>query len=144
MRVVIELKRDAYPAKILNQLYKMTQLQETFHANMIALVDGGIQPRVLTLHTALEEFVNHRKEIVKRRAEFDLKKAKERVHILEGLKVALTNIDAVIKLIKASKDKEVARTGLMKKFKLTEIQATAILEMRLQNLANLERPEDPR
>lgn len=139
MRVVIELKKDAYSAKILNQLYKLTQLQETFHANMIALVDGGIQPRVLTLHTALEEFVNHRQEIVKRRAEYELKKAKDRVHILEGLKVALNNIDAVIKLIKASKDKEAARVGLMKKFKLTEIQATAILEMRLQQLANLER-----
>lgn len=139
MRVVIELKKEAYPAKILNQLYKMTSLQETFHANMIALVDGGIQPRVLTLHSALEEFVNHRKDIIRRRAEYDLKKAKERVHVLEGLKVALDNIDAVIKLIKASKDKEVARAGLMKRFKLTEIQATAILEMRLQQLANLER-----
>ena len=93
----------------------------------------------MTLHTALEEFINHRQEIIKRRTEYELKKAKERVHVLEGLKVALDNIDAVIKLIKASKDKEVARAGLIKRFKLTEIQATAILEMRLQQLANLER-----
>lgn len=137
VRIVIELKKDTYPKKILNSLYKLTQLQETFHVNMLALVDG-IQPKVLTLKMVLEEYIKHREEVVKRRTQFELDKAKARAHILEGLLIALKNIDAVIKLIKASKDKEVAKLGLMKKFKLTEIQAVAILEMRLQNLANLE------
>jgi len=138
VRIVIELKKDSYPKKILNSLYKLTQLQETFHVNMLALVDG-IQPKVLTLKMVLEEYIKHREEIVRRRTEFDLEKAKERAHILEGLMIALNNIDAVIKLIRASKDKETAKEGLMKKFKLSERQAVAILEMRLQNLANLER-----
>jgi len=138
MRIVIELKKDTYPKKILNKLYKMTQLQTTFHSNMLALVEGGLQPRVLTLKMILEEFIAHRKEVVKRRTEFELKEAEERAHILAGLKIALDNIDAVIKLIKKSKDKEIARLGLMKKFKLTERQAIAILEMKLQQLANLE------
>ncbi len=138
VRIVVDLKRDAYPKKILNSLYKNTQLQETFHVNMLALVDG-IQPKVLTLKMALEEYIKHRTEVVTRRTQFDLRKAKARAHILEGLMIALKNIDAVIKTIKASKDKDVARANLMKKFKLSEKQAVAILEMRLQNLANLER-----
>lgn len=138
VRVVIELKRDSYPKKVLNQLYKHTELQTAFHMNMLALVDG-VQPRVLNLKTILEEYIKHREVVVKRRAEYELNKAKERAHILEGLKIAVDNIDAVVKLIKQSKDKEAARDGLMKKFKLSERQAVAILEMRLQNLANLER-----
>lgn len=138
VRIVMELKKDSYPKKILNSLYKHTSLQTTFHLNMLALVDG-IQPKVLTLKMILEEYIKHREEIVRRRTLFDLNKAKDRAHILEGLMIALKNIDEVIKTIKASKDKEVAKDNLMKKFKLSERQAVAILEMRLQNLANLER-----
>lgn len=138
VRIVIDLKKDVYPKKILNSLYKHTQLQETFHVNALALVDG-IQPKVLTLKMILEEYIKHREEIVKRRTQFDLNKAKERAHILEGLLIALKNIDAVIKTIRASKDKEIAKVNLIKKFKLSERQAIAILEMRLQSLANLER-----
>jgi len=137
VRVVIELKKDAYPKKVLNQLYNLTELQTTFHTNMLALVDG-IQPRVLNLKTVLEEFIKHRQEVVKRRTEFDLNKAQDRAHILEGLKMALDKIDLIIKTIKASKDKEEARQNLMSKFKFTEKQAIAILEMKLQQLANLE------
>jgi len=138
VRIVIDLKKDAYPKKILNSLYKQTQLQETFHVNMLALVDG-IQPKVLTLKMVLEEYVKHRQEMVRRRTQFDLDKAKERAHILQGLMIALNNIDAVIKTIKASRDKEVAKVNLIKKFKLSERQAVAILEMKLATLANLER-----
>jgi len=138
VRVVVDLKRDSYPKKILNSLYKQTQLQETFHMNMLALVDG-IQPKVLNLKNVLVEYIKHREIVIERRTKFDLDKALERAHILEGLMIALDNIDAVIKTIRASKDKEMAREALMKKFKLTERQAVAILEMRLQNLANLER-----
>ncbi len=138
VRIVIDLKKDAFPKKILNNLYKHTQLQETFHVNMLALVDG-LQPRVLTLKDILEEYLKHRQEVIVRRTQFDLDKAKDRAHILEGLKIALDKIDAVIKTIRASKDKEVAKANLIKQFKLSERQATAILEMRLQNLANLER-----
>ncbi|MBN2853988.1 DNA gyrase subunit A [Patescibacteria group bacterium] len=137
VRIVIELKKDSYPKKILNSLYKNTNLQTTFHLNMLALVDG-IQPRVLTLKMILEEYIKHREEVVKRRTQFELDKAKDRSHILEGLMIALKNIDEVIKTIKASKDKEAAKLSLIKKFKLSEKQAIAILEMRLQNLANLE------
>jgi len=137
VRVVIELKKDSYPKKILNSLYKHTSLQTTFHLNMLALVDG-IQPKVLTLKMILEEYIKHREEVVRRRTQFELNKAKDRAHILEGLMIALENIDEVIKTIKASKDKEVAKVNLIKKFKLSERQAVAILEMRLQNLANLE------
>ncbi len=139
IRIVIDLKKDAYPKKVLNQLYKMTSLQETFHVNMLALVDGGMQPRVLNLKDILSEYVNHRKEVVRRRTEFDLTKAKDRAHILEGLRIALLKINQVIETIKKSKDKDVARANLIKKFKLSEAQSTAILEMRLQQLANLER-----
>lgn len=138
VRVVIELKKDAYPQKTLNRLYKLTQLQDTFHVNMVALVDG-IQPQLMTLKGILSEYIKHRDSVVTRRTQFDLDKALERAHILEGLKIALDNIDAVIKLIRASKDKDSAKEGLMKKFKLSERQSIAILEMRLQNLANLER-----
>ena len=137
IRVVIDLKKDAYPKKILNSLYKQTQLQETFHVNMLALING-IQPKVLTLKMVLEEYIKHRKEIIRSRTQFDLDKAKERAHILEGLMIALKNIDAVIKVIKASADKETAKISLIKKFKLTERQAIAILEMKLSTLVNLE------
>jgi len=137
VRIVVELKKDTYPKKILNSLFKHTSLQTVFHVNLIALVDG-IQPKLLNLKMVLEEYIKHRIEVIKRRTQFELDKAKARAHILEGLMIALKNIDAVIKIIKSSKDKEVAKVNLMKKFKLTEIQAIAILEMRLQNLANLE------
>lgn len=138
VRVVIELKKDAYPKKILNSLYKMTDLQTTFHSNMLALVDG-IQPRVLTLKMILEEYIKHRQAVVRARIEYDLTKAKDRAHILQGLKLALAKIDEIIKTIKQSKDKDIAKVNLIKKFKLSERQAVAILEMRLQQLANLER-----
>ena len=137
VRIVMELKKDSYPKKILNSLYKHTQLQTTFHLNMLALVDG-IQPKVLTLKMILEEYIKHREEVIRRRVQFDLNKAKDRAHILEGLMIALKHIDEVIKTIKASKDKEVAKINLIKKFKLSERQTIAILEMRLQSLANLE------
>lgn len=138
VRVVIELKKDSYPKKVLNRLFKLTELQTTFHMNLIALVDG-IQPRLLNLKTVLEEFIKHRQEVIKRRTAFDLEKAKERAHILEGLKKALDKIDAVINTIRKSKDKDQAKINLMKKFKFTDRQTVAILEMRLQQLANLER-----
>jgi DNA gyrase subunit A len=138
IRMVIELKKDAYPKKVLNQLFKMTQLQETFHVNMLALVDG-IQPRVLTLKDLLSEHIKHRQVIVRRRTEYDLAKAKDRAHILEGLRIALLKINEVIETIKKSKDKDEAKVNLMKKFRLSEAQTMAILEMRLQQLANLER-----
>ncbi len=137
VRVVVELKKDSYPKKVLNALFKMTELQTTFHVNTLALVDG-IQPRVLNLKSVLEEHIKHRQEVVRRRTEFDLARAKERAHILEGLKKALDKIDAVIATIRKSKDKEEAKLNLMKKFDFTDRQTTAILEMRLQQLANLE------
>ncbi len=138
VRVVVELKRGAFPKKVLNRLFTLTQLQETFHVNMLALVDG-LQPRILTLKMVLEEFIKHRKEVVVRRTKFELREAEERAHILKGLKLALSKIDQVIKTIKKSRDKEVAKVNLMKRFKLTEKQSVAILEMKLQQLANLER-----
>jgi len=138
VRVVIELKKDSYPKKILNQLFKQTELQQSFHLNMLALVDG-VQPRVLNIKSILEEYIKHRNVVVRRRTEFDLERAKDRAHILEGLQIAVDNIDAVIKIIKKSADKDEARVNLMSKFKLSERQAVAILEMRLQQLANLER-----
>ncbi len=139
VRVVVDIKKDAHANKILNQLYKMTQLQSAFHVNMIALVDGGLQPKILSLKNVLEEFIKHRFEVVTRRTQFELDKAKARAHILEGLLIALKNINEVIETIKKSKDKEVAKVNLIKKFKLSEIQAQAILDMRLQTLAGLER-----
>jgi DNA gyrase subunit A len=138
VRIVIELKKDSYPKKILNQLFKSTSLQSTFHVINLALIDG-IQPRVLTLKMIFEEYIKHREEVIKRRTEFDLMKAKERAHILEGLVKALKHIDEIIATIKKSKDKEEAKINLVKKFKFTEIQAVAILEMKLSQLANLER-----
>lgn len=138
VRVVIELKKDAYPKKVLNRLFTLTQLQETFHVNMLALVDG-IQPRVLTLKMVLEEYLKHRQVVVRRRSEHELKVAKDRDHILQGLLIALANIQDVIRTIQKSKDKDEAKANLMKKYKLSDLQATAILEMRLQQLANLER-----
>lgn len=138
IRVVIELKKEAYPKKILNQLFKMTSLQSSFNMNLIALVDG-IQPRLLNLKEVLEHFIAHRKVVIRRRTEFDLKIAKARAHILEGLKIALDNIDAVIETIRKSDTKETAHAQLMKKFKLSDEQAKAIMEMRLQTLAGLER-----
>ncbi len=137
IRVVIELKRGAFPQKILNYLYKNTQLEERFNFNMVALVDGV--PKTLNLKDVLAEFLKHRREVVMRATEFDLRKAEARAHILEGLKKALDNIDEVIKIIKKSKDVPEASANLIKKFKFTEIQTKAILEMRLQKLANLER-----
>jgi DNA gyrase subunit A len=138
VRVVVELRKDAYPKKILNQLFKLTALQTSFHFNMLALVDG-IQPKVLGLHEILEEFVKHRRIVVRRRTEFELKAAKARAHILEGYKIALDHIDEVIKLIRASKTSEIAQAGLIEKFGLSEIQAQAILAMQLRRLTGLER-----
>ena len=138
VRIVIDLKKDAYPKKVLNRLFKLTSLQEAFHVNMLALVDG-IQPKVLYLKEILKYFVKHRQEVVKKRAEFDLEKAMQRAHVLEGLVVAIDNIDEVIKIIKKSQDRDEAKGKLMTKFKLSEIQANAILDMRLSQLANLER-----
>jgi len=138
VRVVIDLKKEGLPNKILNQLYNSTQLQETFHLNMLALVDG-IEPRVLNLKSVLEYYIKHRQEVVRRRTEHDLRKAKERAHILEGLSKALHHIDQIIATIKKSETKEIAHKNLVKKFKLSPIQASAILEMRLSTLAGLER-----
>jgi DNA gyrase subunit A len=138
VRIVIDLKKDAYPKKLLNQLYKLTPLQTSFHFNMMALIDG-IQPRVLGLEDILQEHIKHRRLVVRRRTEFELKKARERAHILEGLKTALDHIDEVIAVIRASDTTEDAQTNLIKKFKLTEIQAKAILAMQLRTLAGLER-----
>ena len=137
MRIYIELKRDAIPEVVLNQLFKHTALQSSFGVNMVALV-GGV-PKTLTLKQVLTHFLDHRREVVVRRTEFDLRKAKARLHILEGLKIALDNIDDIIALIKASKHTDEARTGLMSTYNLSELQANAILEMRLQRLTGLER-----
>lgn len=138
VRVVIELKKDAYPKKVLNQLYKLTALQTNFHYNMLALVDGK-QPRILGLRDILSEFVRHRRSVVRRRTEFELKKAEARAHILEGYKIALDHIDEVIKTIRASKTQEEAEKSLIAKFGLSEIQAKAILAMQLRRLTGLER-----
>ena len=136
IRVVVELKKDAYPKKILNQLYKMTDLQTNFHYNVLALVNG-IQPRIMGLKEILVEFIKHRQKVIRRRTEYDLRKAKERAHILEGLKIALDNIDEVIKTIRESYDD--ADKRLMERFGLSEIQAAAILAMQLRRLQGLER-----
>ena len=138
VRIVIDLKKEAYPKKVLNRLYNLTNLQTSFHVNMLALVDG-IQPRVLNLKMVLEEYLKHRQEVVRRRTQYDLDRAKERAHILEGLKKAVDNIDAVIRVIKASRDKEQAKANLIKRFHFSDRQADAILEMKLSQLANLER-----
>ncbi len=138
VRVVIELKKEGLPNKILNQLFKYASLQETFHVNMLALVDG-IEPQVLNLKNILEYYIKHRLEIIKRRTIFDLNKARDRAHILEGLKKALDHIDAVIQTIRKSDTTEEAHDALMKKFKLSDKQSTAILQMQLRALAGLER-----
>ncbi|HET9755695.1 MAG TPA: DNA gyrase subunit A, partial [Candidatus Limnocylindrales bacterium] len=137
MRIYIEIKRDANPHKVLNNLFKHTPMQLAFNMNMLALVDG--QPQTLPLRSVLEHYVEHRQEIVRRRTEFDLGKARARAHILEGLKIALDHLDAVIKTIRESADVDVARDNLMARFDLSELQAQAILDMRLARLAALER-----
>ena len=138
VRIVIELKKDAYPKKVLNQLYKLTALQTSFNYNMLALVNT-MQPRILGLHDILSEFIKHRQSVVRRRTEFELKKAKARAHILEGYKIALDHIDEVIKTIRASKTQDEAEKNLRAKFGLSEIQAKAILAMQLRRLTGLER-----
>lgn len=138
VRIVIDLKKDAYPKKLLNQLYKLTPLQTSFHFNMMALIDG-IQPRVLGLQDIIQEHIKHRQIVVRRRTEYELRKAKDRAHILEGLKIALDHIDEVIATIRASQTTEEAQANLIKKFGLTEIQARAILAMQLRTLTGLER-----
>lgn len=135
VRVVVELKRDAFPKKILNQLYKLTPLQTSFSFNMIALTDRGLQPKLFNLKEMLEAFIVHRAEVIERRTRFELAQAEARAHILEGLKIALDNIDAVIRTIRESKTKEEAHSLLMQNFSLSEKQATAIMEMQLQRLA---------
>jgi DNA gyrase subunit A len=137
MRIVLELKAGGNPQKVLNYLYRHTELESNFNYNMVALVDGT--PQTLSLKDFLINFIAHRQEIVRRRTEFDLRKAEARAHILEGLKKALDHIDEIIKLIKSSKDTAEAKENLIKKFKFSEIQALAILDMKLQKLAGLER-----
>lgn len=140
VRIVVDLKKDAYPKKLLNQLYKLTPLQMTFHYNMLALIDG-IQPRILGLQDIILEHIKHRQTVVRRRTEFELRKAQERAHVLEGLKIALDHIDEVIKTIRASETTDEAQANLMKQFKLSEIQAKAILAMQLRTLTGLQRKE---
>lgn len=139
VRIIIELKKDAFPKKILNQLYKLSQLQTSFGYNMVGLGERGKQPRLFNLKEFLEEFIGHRKEVVTRRTQYELKIAQARAHILEGLKKALDHIDEIIKLIKSSATKDEARVNLMNEFSFSQIQADAILEMRLNKLAGLER-----
>lgn len=139
IRIVIELKRDSFPREVLNQLFKLTGLQSSFAYNMIALTDRGLQPKLFNLKEMLEEFIVHRQEVIVRRTTYDLRIAEERAHILEGLKIALDNIDEVIETIKKSKDRQDASEKLQKKFKLSEKQSIAILEMQLQRLSGLER-----
>jgi DNA gyrase subunit A len=138
VRIVIDLKKDAFPKKLLNQLYKLTPLQSMFHYNMLALIDG-IQPKILGLLDIISEHIKHRQVVVRRRTEFELRKAQERAHILEGLKIALDNIDEVITTIRSSQTTDEAQANLIKKFKLSIIQAKAILAMQLRTLAGLER-----
>lgn len=138
VRIVIDLKKDAYPKKLLNQLYKQTPLQTSFHFNMMALVDG-IQPRILGLQDIIKEHIKHRQVVVRRRTEYELRTAKERAHILEGLTIALDHIDEVIQTIRSSETTDEARVNLIKRFNLSEVQAKAILAMQLRTLAGLER-----
>src|SRR5947199_3817624 len=137
MRIVIELKRDAVSEIVINQLYKHTALQDSFGINMLAIADG--KPKLLNLKEALKAFIDHRKEVVIRRTAYDLRKAEERLHILEGFRIALDNLDAVITLIRNSADPKVAKEGLMSNFGLSDIQAQAVLDLRLQRLTGLER-----
>ncbi len=138
VRIVVDLKRDAFPKKLLNQLFKLTPLQSSFNFNMMALIDG-IQPRVLGLQDIIQEHIKHRQNVIRRRTEFELQKAKDRAHILDGLKIALDNIDEVIATIRGSQTTEEAQENLIKRFKLSELQAKAILAMQLRTLAGLER-----
>jgi DNA gyrase subunit A len=137
MRIVIELKRESQPQQVLNNLYKHTTMQSSFFVNMLALVDG--QPRVISLKEALQHYIDFRREVITRRSRYDLKQAKARAHILEGLKIALDNLDAVIKTIRESETAEIARKNLMSRFELSQLQAQAILDMQLRRLAGLER-----
>ena len=137
IRVVIDLKSSAHPEKVLNYIYKNTQLESNFNFNIVALVDGV--PQTLSLKSILEQFILHRKEVVKRRSAYDLRRAEEREHILLGLKKALDKIDRVISVIRASKNSQIAKVNLMKEFKFSDLQAAAILEMKLSKLAGLER-----
>jgi DNA gyrase subunit A len=138
IRVIVELKANSYPKKVLNQLYEMTPLQTAFHVNMLALVND-IEPRILNLKEVLQEFIKHRQVIIRRRSEFELKRALERAHILEGLLIALDSIDEVVAIIRASKNRDEAREKLMSRFALSELQSNAILDMRLSALVGLER-----
>ena len=139
IRVVLELKRDSFPREVLNQLFKLTGLQSSFAYNMIALTDRGLQPKLFNLKEILEEFIVHRQEVIVRRTKYELRIAEERAHILEGLKIALDNIDEVIETIKKSKDRQDASEKLQTKFQLSDRQAVAILEMQLQRLSGMER-----
>ncbi|MGC8944239.1 MAG: DNA gyrase subunit A [Minisyncoccia bacterium] len=139
LRVTIDLQKNALPNHILNQLFKFTELEKPFYVNMLALVENGLQPKILSLKEILLEYINHRKIVIRRRTEFLLRKIKERIHILEGLKTALDHIDEIIKLIKSAESQEDAKKKLMNKYKFTEIQANAILEIKLANLAKLEK-----
>ncbi len=138
IRIIVELKKDAYPQKVLNQLFQLTELQSSFGYNMIALADG-LQPRLMNLQEMLSVFIEHRRVVITRRVTYDRDRARERAHILEGLSTALDHIDEVVATIRKSETKEIAKEQLIKKFKLSDIQATAILDMRLQTLAGLER-----
>jgi DNA gyrase subunit A len=137
MRIIIELKRNSQPKRVLNRLFKYTQLQSTFGINLLALVDG--EPRLLSLKRALQIFIDHRVDVIERRTQFELEKAKHRAHILEGLLIALANLDEVIKTIRQSPDSDVAKERLMSRFKLSDVQAQAILDMQLRRLSQLER-----
>ena len=142
MSIIIELKRSAQPKKVLNQLYKYTALQSTFGVQMLSLVadeSGRLEPRTLTLKRMLQIFIQHRQTVIVRRSNFELAKAQARLHILDGYMIALNNIEAVIKTIREAEDADVAKTNLMKRFKLSELQAQAILDMQLRRLAALER-----
>ena len=139
LQIAIDLHNNALAKRILNQLFKYTEMEKSFHVNMLALVENGLQPKVLSLKNILEEYLNHRKDVIKRRTEFLLKKTKERIHILEGLSKALNHIDEIIKLIKTSLNRDDAQKKLMAKYRFSEIQANAILEMKLSNLARLEK-----
>lgn len=138
VKIVIYLKRDAYPSKVLNQLYKMTPLQSSFSLNMLALIDG-VQPQVLNLKRILEEFIKHRRVVIRRRTEFELRAARAGRISLRGSRSAIDDVDEVIKIIRASESSDVAQTSLMERFKLSEIQSKAILDMPLRRLAALER-----
>src|ERR1044071_7905099 len=137
MRIVIELKRDAVAEIVLNQLYRHTPMQDSFGVNMLAIVDG--RPRVLNLKSALQVFLDHRREVVRRRTVFELREAEKRQHVLEGFKIALDHLDAVIAMIRAAADPAAAKQGLITQFGLSEIQAQEILNLRLQRLTSLER-----